>query len=75
MKLGRNKTSYDEGDSAIYIIDEFEEYTATTTDNCSFKFKKTQDKKTQDGGKLNRRTMRRHKKTHRKQQSHHRKTK
>ena len=71
MKLDINKTSYDEDNSAIYIIDEFEEYTATsTTDNCSFKFTKKQD-----GGKLNRRTMRRHKKTHKKKQSHNRKTK
>jgi len=35
----------------------------------------TLSENTQDGGKLNRRTMRRHKKTHRKKQSHNRKTK
>lgn len=69
IKLHKIQTSYDEQNGAIYIKDEFEEYTATS-DNCSFKFEKTQD-----GGKLNRRTMRRHKKTHRKQRSHNRKTK
>ena len=41
--------------------------------NCTITI--TLSEKTQGGGKLNRRTMRRHKKTHRKKQSHHRKTK